>query len=236
VNDDVFDPERDAAEHEHFAHSDAVYVLGALDAEETAEYEGHLAGCPLCQAQVVELEGIRDVLARGAAPDSVEVTVPESLLPRLMEQVQRRRRHRRVMVAGALAACLLAVLSLVGVSLATRSDEPHPLALTPVAAAASGVTASVTLTRQTNGTGLRVVCGHYGAPSTVPSGGGYESPADLQTFRLVITNRLGQHQTPTSWNTDRDIRVDTGTNWPESAIRTIEIVDASGRAVMRLAL
>jgi anti-sigma factor RsiW len=45
----------------------AGYVLGALEPDELAAFEEHLAGCELCRAEVAELQGVPRLL-RLAAP------------------------------------------------------------------------------------------------------------------------------------------------------------------------
>ncbi|WP_220504591.1 anti-sigma factor [Microbispora sp. H13382] len=53
-----------------------VYVLGALDAEETAEVEAHLETCPACRAELAELSGLPPLLARVSAEDIERAAAP----------------------------------------------------------------------------------------------------------------------------------------------------------------
>ncbi|OPG11974.1 anti-sigma factor [Microbispora sp. GKU 823] len=52
------------------------YVLGALDAEETAEVEAHLETCAACRAELAELSGLPPLLARVSAEDIERAAAP----------------------------------------------------------------------------------------------------------------------------------------------------------------
>ncbi|MFG1824718.1 anti-sigma factor family protein [Microbispora bryophytorum] len=52
------------------------YVLGALDAEETAEVEAHLDTCAACRAELAELSGLPPLLARVSAEDIERAAAP----------------------------------------------------------------------------------------------------------------------------------------------------------------
>ncbi|GIH65438.1 anti-sigma factor family protein [Microbispora siamensis] len=52
------------------------YVLGALDAEETAEVEAHLETCAACRAELTELSGLPPLLARVSAEDIERAAAP----------------------------------------------------------------------------------------------------------------------------------------------------------------
>lgn len=236
-----FDADRHAFEHARFADDDAAYVLGALDPGQRAEFERHLEGCPLCQAQVAELAALPAALAVADPAGWTADPPPASLLPRLLWQVgaQRRRRRIRTVAAGAVAACLISLLSIAGLSAWHSSRRPPVRSFSAVAAAAGGVRATAELTATGSGTLLHVSCGHYqgGTGSSGEPGPGYRHPQPGEvTYRLVVINRNGARQVPTSWNPDRDIVVDTSTNWQERAIGALEIEDASGAPILRLQL
>ncbi|MFI0899293.1 anti-sigma factor family protein [Streptomyces sp. NPDC020983] len=87
------------------------YLLGALDDDEMARFEEHLAECELCGAELDQLGGVVPVLAELRA-DGVGLSGPPSgdgLLDRLLAQVAgaRRSRRRRLAVAVAAAAALV---------------------------------------------------------------------------------------------------------------------------------
>ena len=75
----------DHTPHERYEDDLAAYLLDALGADETREFEHHLATCGRCQAQERWLRGSVDML-----PSSVEqLTPPPELRERLMETVRR---------------------------------------------------------------------------------------------------------------------------------------------------
>lgn len=230
-----FDADRHAQAHARFAYDDAAYVLGGLSPDDQAAFEAHLADCPLCQAQVAELAGLPKALSVADPSNWTSESPPSELLPRLLWQVSAQRRTRRVRsaVLGLVAACLLSVLSLAGLSAWHSSQLPPSRSFTAVDSAAATVQATARLTSTGSGTLLQVKCGHYTAGAN-----GYRGPARPTNiiYRLVVINRSGAEQVPTSWSPDRDIVVDTSTNWPRSAIRALEIQDASGTPILRLQL
>lgn len=235
---DQFDADRHAFEHARFADDDAAYVLGALDAGQRADFERHLEGCPLCQAQVAELAALPAALAVADPAGWPTEPPPASLLPRLLWQVsaQRRRRRLRTAALGAVAACLISLLSIAGLSAWHSSQRPAILSFRPVTAAAGSVRATAELTATSSGTLLHVTCGHY--QGGTDSGTGYRNPqpGEVAAYRLVVINRDGARQVPTSWSPDRDIVLDTSTNWQQRSIGALEIEDSSGAPILRLEL
>ena len=237
-----FDADRHASEHARFADDDAAYVLGALDPGQRAEFERHLEGCPLCQAQVDELAALPAALAVADPAGWTSEPPPASLLPHLLWQARAQRRRRRIRTAAlaAVAACLISLLSIAGLSAWHTSQRPPIRGFSAVAAAAGTVRATAELTATGNGTLLHVSCGHYSGAlgSSTSSEPGYRrpQPGEAVTYRLVVINRNGARQVPTSWSPDRDIVFDTSTNWPERAIGALEIQDATGAPILRLKL
>lgn len=83
-----------AADHTRWSEDLAVYMLGALDPDETASFERHLAGCERCQAEVRWFEP-----AVGTLPESVERQEPpprlrENLMAEVRAEAQPADRHR----------------------------------------------------------------------------------------------------------------------------------------------
>lgn len=62
----------------------AAYVLGALEQEQCERYQAHLHDCPLCNADVVNLQPIVDLLAS----EVPQVAVPQGLHERIMATVR----------------------------------------------------------------------------------------------------------------------------------------------------
>jgi anti-sigma factor RsiW len=45
-------------------HTDVgAYALGLLEEQDRRAFEGHLAGCPSCRAELAELSGMKDLLS-----------------------------------------------------------------------------------------------------------------------------------------------------------------------------
>jgi hypothetical protein len=63
----------------------AGYVLGALDPQEAAAFEAHLATCPECRRELAELEGLPALLERAAPP----VELPPGLRERTFAAIER---------------------------------------------------------------------------------------------------------------------------------------------------
>lgn len=86
------------------------YLLGALEPDERAEVESHLASCPDCRAELAELAGLPGLLAR-LGPEEAQPVPAEPGSPALDGALaaiaRRRRRGRRRWIAGAVAAVLL---------------------------------------------------------------------------------------------------------------------------------
>jgi anti-sigma factor RsiW len=70
-----------------YARLDAVYLLGALDADERLAYEAHLAICRRGRAGLAEISAIPSLLAGldesvfAAPPEVAPTPVPDTLLP-----------------------------------------------------------------------------------------------------------------------------------------------------------
>src|SRR5262245_39583829 len=62
----------------------APYALGALDENERASFEEHLASCEICAAEVRELKDVAGLLATAASP----VTPPARLRDRIMSDAR----------------------------------------------------------------------------------------------------------------------------------------------------
>lgn len=96
-----------------FEHSDAAYVLGALDAAERAAFEEHLPTCAACRGRVAEAASIVALLPPPSVPIFDDVPMPDTLLPGLLRNAQRERTRRRRLtgsIAALAAACLVALV------------------------------------------------------------------------------------------------------------------------------
>jgi anti-sigma-K factor RskA len=111
--------------HEPFETQAAVYALGALDADERAAFEDHLAGgCAACAAAVREhAETLADV-ARGATPTIPPARVKIDLMRRVAADGSRAGARRRRLVRWTVtsAAAVVAVSAFVAGFVATRYE------------------------------------------------------------------------------------------------------------------
>jgi hypothetical protein len=173
------------------------YALDAVDAEEAALIEAHLADCPRCRSEVEEHREAATLLSftGASAPDGVwsriaaglEETPPPLAIPRSL--ALRRRATRAVAAVAAIAAAIVALLSVQVVHqnhridrLAAISDQ-HGL---DQAAAAAAVTPGARTVRLRSDDGTHVV-----DAVVLPDGHGYLVRADLPT--------LGRDQTYQLW-------------------------------------
>lgn len=104
------------------------YLLGALDDDEMARFEAHLAGCELCGDELDQLSGVVPVLEelRVDGLGLAEMPSGDAMLDRLLAQVagERRSYRRRRLVAIAAAAVLVVGGPVVAV-VATSGDGGH---------------------------------------------------------------------------------------------------------------
>jgi anti-sigma-K factor RskA len=138
--------------------SAAAYVLGALPAAERSSFEQHLAGCEDCRQTVGELAGLPGLLSRVSPDDLTDAApVPETLVPRLLREVRRSGRRRRLLVGGVAAAAV--ALAVAGTAtFVDRSQPQQPAAVAMQAVVSSPVTASAALVRHAWGTEITMTC------------------------------------------------------------------------------
>jgi anti-sigma factor RsiW len=160
----------------------APYVLDALDEDERAEFERHLAGCDRCTSELQELQGTAAALAWGTASADPPDGLRDRILERARSEAQvvpfRRRRGwvaPTLGLAAAAAACVAVGLGLWAASLSNDLDRERDLsaaqakALEVVGDPAAKVTplkgASGSLVVGSSGRAALVVCGLDPAPS-----------------------------------------------------------------------
>lgn len=107
-----------AEQHEAIEELLAGYVLRSLSGEDAARADrvlsDHVPGCPACRDTLSVFRGVTSDLALDAAP----VTPPETLLPRLHRELGEPALRRRPAGAFAIAAGVVAVVGLVGLTVA----------------------------------------------------------------------------------------------------------------------
>jgi anti-sigma-K factor RskA len=112
-------------QHDRFQDDVGAYLLSALEPAEQAAFEGHLASCPECRAEVEELRVAADALPRSVEPFAPPPSLKKSLMAAVREDarparepfLQRLLAGIRPQFALAGAAVLLIVAVLVGTQL-----------------------------------------------------------------------------------------------------------------------
>jgi anti-sigma-K factor RskA len=207
-----------------FEFDDAAYVLGALDEDERAAFEAHLADCPQCRRRVEELRGLPAQLALGS-PEEIEQDVdeqrvPDTLLPALLRRAKARQRRRRAgfgALAAAAAACLAAaIVAFWPSSAAPHGDPMTALAQVPVAATAQ-------LHRTAWGTEIRLDC-HY-----------TRGVSNTYAYGLTVVDTDGRRHELGSWSLPPgdSIAFTSGTSVPVADIAKVQIT-ADGKPVLQL--
>lgn len=213
------------------------YLLGALDDDEMAAFEEHLAGCEECAAALDELIGVVPVLEE-VRQDGVAFAEPpggDAMLDRLLAQVaaERRGRKRRRLAAAAAAAVLVVGGPTVAV-LTTEGGGASP--------AASPTFASDRVSASNPATGASAVVGVADKP--------WGTAVDLRltgvrgplTCSLVAVDSQGHRQGIASWSvpdagygTDtqpRPLTVHGATDLRKGQIRTWEVRTDQGKVLV----
>jgi len=172
-----------------------------------------------------------------AGLDTLDEPVPESLLPKLLAEVRRRRHRRglRIATAGFLAACLLAVLAFGGVRIWSDSHKPQVLVLQPVSPAAANVHATVRLLGDNAAPRIRLDCG-YTADAANPAVNEY--PGYQPSYRMVVINRAGAARDLGTWSPQpgEDVELVRDSPWRRQALSRIEISNADGEVLLSVSL
>lgn len=211
-------------EHERYADWDAAYALGALSAADRADFEAHLAECERCRSAVAELASTVAALSRVSAEDAQRIAdqdADDAAPVRVLIAARARRRHRRRLAAWA-AGIAAAVVVATAVSVSLLLPRPvEAVALEPVDGAP--VVATVALTSVPWGTRLDVVCAYEG----YRTGGG--------DYTLTVTSDDGTTSTLSWWKVQAGAtaRLSAGTGLSEADIRSVEIRDGTGNAVVK---
>jgi anti-sigma factor RsiW len=208
------------------------YVLDALEPDETAEVQRHIAGCPTCQDEVVNLswipallrnvrlEDVEELDEGGVAEDPRPAPVLERVLAsmRAARETGGLRRPAAALAAVAAAATLAGAAAIVGGSTSTptarlvalRTVDPH-----------SHVRAAATLSARRWGTEVHLRL------SWVPAG---------EHCSLVAHARDGRTDVAATWVASYHGTADVPgtTAIPLDQLREVDIVAANGRQLARL--
>lgn len=211
---------------------DAAYVLGALSADERAEYEEHLAGCAECRAAVGELAGVPGVLGRLDRDTALSIvaeppssTMPhDDLVPRLARRTRRTRRVRRVLVAGGIVAGIAAGL-VVGVAVQPTIADAGATSVDLASVDRTAVTGHVRAEAAAWGTRLDWDCS-YGDDVAAARYAGVR-------YELTVTTDDGRVHDVASWSAagSTSSGLSASVALPRSSIRSVSIRTTGGTAL-----
>ena len=187
------------------------YVLGALEPDERRAAEQHLAGCPVCAAELAAFRGLPALLARVPADEAAAGPVAPSpdLYDRVAAAVRRPARRR-----WAAAAAVAVVLAAGGITWAAgQGDEVRT-------ATAGGVRMSVAAEERSGGSRLGVTVA--GLPENA-------------VCRLVVVDEAGGRHAEGEWTAYGDevsYRVESEVAADELA--DVVLLDGAGRELVRV--
>jgi Putative zinc-finger len=158
------------------------FLLGELDEGERTAMQAHLRSCPVCQAEVRELEPVVAALAY-AAPDRIEDDprppgdLEESTLAPIFGEMHRARRRRRRIGWSTLAAAAICAVA-IGLGVFTSLMEPEvPLEQLSFSGEPPGVEVDGNLIANACGTEIRLVVSRS---------------RDGQTHRVTLVSENGE--------------------------------------------
>jgi len=222
-----------AAEHARYSFDDAAYLLGALEPGQHADFERHLARCPVCRQRTAEFDELPAALARADISAWEPELPPDTLLPRLLREAaaSRRRQAWRLGVLATAAACLVALLATAGVLGWQQAHRPQTLTMQPVGPGTEGVHATVRILGDDATPRIRLECGYA-------AGTANRYPTTGPSYRMVVYNRAGLMRDLGSWTPQpgEDVELVRDSPWRRQALARIEISDSTGAVLLRLSL
>jgi hypothetical protein len=219
-----------------FTTYDAGYLLGALTPADRATYEEHLAECPDCRAAVNQLAGLPGLLASVSPAQAAAIgeelpDVPETLLPRLLAEVQAARfRRRMTTVLGAVAAAVVLVVAVVVGIRATGPDEhraqPGVVQKMEPVSDQIPIRATARLDGKTWGTRVVITCVYK---DDTPDWGPF-------TYTMAVTDDQGRTDRIATWEAQpgAPVVVDGSTSMPLSSIRSVDVLGPQNQPVLSL--
>lgn len=218
-------------DHELFRDWDAAYVLGSLSVDDRRRYERHLAECGSCAAAVAELAGLPGLLSK-VSPAEAEASLAQSppvapdmlpgLLPRLVADVERRRRRTSRWFAGlgiAAVAAAIAAGVVVVPALVTSFTDPAPQSVSVqlTSVVESPLTAGIRLVEEEWGTRIDMECRYR-----VGDGYGTEVAAD---YAMYVTDAAGDEAKLATWTASPGHTATPSgtTSLPLADIRLVEV-------------
>ena len=169
-------------EHHRYREQIGAFLLGKLDGGERTAMQTHLNSCPVCQAEVRELEPVVAALA-DADPNRIDEEpwppgdLEELTLAPILGEIQRARRRRRPFRWSALAAAAICVVA-IGLAGFVGLLEPAVALVEPVPfSVAPGMKVEGHLIEHARGTEIRLVV---------------SGSRDGQTHRVTLVSEDGE--------------------------------------------
>ena len=196
------------------------YVLGALEPEERQRVAEHVAGCPVCAAELAEFEALPELLARVRPEDlrPVPVTPSPELFARMSAAAAAERRRPLRTRTWALAAA--AVLAVLGIGAGVTVWVTGPAEQT-ASASAGAVQATVTTRPAEDGSILDVAV---------------SGMRPEETCRLVVVDRDGHRHPGGAWPVS-DAGDGRWRGWADvdpSAVTEVVLLGDGGRELVRV--
>lgn len=196
----------------------AAYVLGALEPDERARFEAHLASCDRCRAETTELAPLPGLLAR-VDPDDLDrppIDVADAAASRARAEVVSLRRSRmRWRVLGTAAAVItIAIATLAAVTWYGGDEEA---AATPLdVESALDLEAWAAVTERSWGTEVAVGC------DDIP---------ESERYALLAFATDGRSEQAAAWGPSDEyhVVVEGATSIPLEELDHIVVTDARGR-------
>jgi anti-sigma factor RsiW len=221
------------------AHTDVgAYSMGLLEERDRREFEDHLAGCPVCAAELAELSPMKGLL-RGVEPaGTADGGAGDSGLTDLVRRrVAQERRRRRWQVAVGTAAAAVLIGGGIGAGIALA---PQPGGTPPPALALTGQVHSAT----DPGTGVA------GAVGLVAKGWGTQVTLDLSNVhgpvecQLVAVSKTGERRVVMGWlvaapgdgvsGHPAHLVIQGGTSIPRSDLARVDVDVVNGRTLVSI--
>jgi hypothetical protein len=139
-------------------HTDvAAYSLGLLEQQDRATFEGHLATCPACAAELDELAGMADLLSGVEPVEATDESPDEAAVVDLVRRraaAQRRRSRWQIAAAAAAAVVVVGGGAAVGIAVAPPGSISMQGVRHSATDPATGVASTVGLVSKPFGTQL----------------------------------------------------------------------------------
>jgi hypothetical protein len=203
-----------------------VYVVGAIDDDERALVDLHVADCAECRRELERLMPLPRYLAHLSEEEfdriQIERRPPAGLLTRLRAAVSaERRRLARVRVVAVAALALTIAVAAVAVELESRPEPAAPAARVTAVDPSTGVHATVTLTPRAWGTALTVQM---------------DGAAPGERCRLVVRARDGSSDVAATWRATYRGSAGAGgsTELARADVAAIDVVTTAGRRLVHV--